>query len=179
MWHTQIAGAPLGRVIDRFGVMNGPKATSAFSPFDSRLRTLVDAARRLHSCQFRPRADASPPDCRMDSGLNQPIARENGILLTFALVECDESHLCPMNSRRLRHAHRYRDRDRRDLHGMVVVRRGVIHRGPRGCFCATASAAAFSSASMTIEIRVPAPGLDLRVPAPAACARVNSAHDWD
>jgi hypothetical protein len=52
---------------------------------------------------------------------------------------------------------------------------GVIHRGPRGCFCATASAAAFSSASMTIEIRVPAPGLDLRVPAPAACARVNSA----
>ena len=26
----------------------------------------------------------------MDSELNQPIARENGILLTFALVECDE-----------------------------------------------------------------------------------------
>jgi hypothetical protein len=34
---------------------------------------------------------------------------------------------------------------------MVVVRRGVVHRGPRGRFCATASAAAFSSASMTFE----------------------------
>jgi hypothetical protein len=29
-------------------VMNGPKATSAFSPFDSQLRILVGAARRSH-----------------------------------------------------------------------------------------------------------------------------------
>src|SRR6266566_621773 len=29
-------------------VMNGPKATSALSPFDSQLRTLVGAARRSH-----------------------------------------------------------------------------------------------------------------------------------
>jgi hypothetical protein len=36
----------------RVGVMNGPKATSALSPFDSQLRTLVGAARRPHSCQF-------------------------------------------------------------------------------------------------------------------------------
>src|SRR5262249_42023357 len=32
-------------------VMNGPKATSALSPFDSQLRTLVSAARRSYSCQ--------------------------------------------------------------------------------------------------------------------------------
>jgi hypothetical protein len=32
-------------------VMNGPKATSALSPFDSQLRTLIGAARRSHSCQ--------------------------------------------------------------------------------------------------------------------------------
>src|SRR5437660_1321254 len=32
-------------------VMNGPKATSALSPFDSQLRTLVGAAHRSHSCQ--------------------------------------------------------------------------------------------------------------------------------
>src|SRR6266481_5015837 len=31
--------------------MNGPKATSALSPFDSQLRTLVGAAHRSHSCQ--------------------------------------------------------------------------------------------------------------------------------
>src|SRR6266446_8254561 len=30
--------------------MNGPKATSALSPFDSQLRTLIGAARRSHSC---------------------------------------------------------------------------------------------------------------------------------
>ena len=35
------------------GVMNGPKATSALSPFDSQLRTLVGAARRSHSCHER------------------------------------------------------------------------------------------------------------------------------
>jgi hypothetical protein len=35
-------------------VMNGPKATSVLSPFDSQLRTLVGAARRSHSCQKRP-----------------------------------------------------------------------------------------------------------------------------
>jgi ABC-type uncharacterized transport system substrate-binding protein len=34
-------------------VMNGPKATSALSPFDSQLRTLVAAARRSHSCHNR------------------------------------------------------------------------------------------------------------------------------
>jgi hypothetical protein len=34
-------------------VMNGPKATSALSPFDSQLRTLVGEARRSHSCQER------------------------------------------------------------------------------------------------------------------------------
>src|SRR5205823_12376510 len=34
-------------------VMNGPKATSALSPFDSQLRTLVGAARRSHSCRDR------------------------------------------------------------------------------------------------------------------------------
>jgi hypothetical protein len=33
-------------------VMNGPKTTSALSPFDSQLRTLVGAARRSHSCRF-------------------------------------------------------------------------------------------------------------------------------
>jgi hypothetical protein len=32
--------------------MNGPKATSALSPFDSQLRTLVGAARKSHSCQY-------------------------------------------------------------------------------------------------------------------------------
>jgi len=31
-------------------VMNGPKATSALSPFDSQLRTLFGAARRSHWC---------------------------------------------------------------------------------------------------------------------------------
>jgi hypothetical protein len=36
--------------------MNGPKATSALSPFDSQLRTLVGAARRSHSCQTRTSA---------------------------------------------------------------------------------------------------------------------------
>ena len=34
-------------------VMNGPKATSALSPFDSQLRTLVGAAHRSHSCHKR------------------------------------------------------------------------------------------------------------------------------
>jgi hypothetical protein len=34
--------------------MNGPKATSALSPFDSQLRTLVGAAHRSHSCHNRP-----------------------------------------------------------------------------------------------------------------------------
>jgi hypothetical protein len=33
------------------GVMNRSKTTSALSPFDSQLRTLVGAARRSHSCQ--------------------------------------------------------------------------------------------------------------------------------
>jgi hypothetical protein len=33
--------------------MNGPKGTSALSPFDSQLRTLVGAARRSHSCHLR------------------------------------------------------------------------------------------------------------------------------
>jgi hypothetical protein len=33
--------------------MNGPKATSALSPFDSQLRTLVGAARGSHSCQIQ------------------------------------------------------------------------------------------------------------------------------
>jgi len=33
-----------------WGFMNGPKATSALSPLDSQLRTLVGAARRSHSC---------------------------------------------------------------------------------------------------------------------------------
>src|SRR5262245_30277509 len=32
----------------------GPKATSALSPFDSQLRTLIGAARRSHSCQDLP-----------------------------------------------------------------------------------------------------------------------------
>jgi hypothetical protein len=36
--------------------MNGPKATSALSPFDSQLRTLVGTARRSHSCQKRTHA---------------------------------------------------------------------------------------------------------------------------
>jgi hypothetical protein len=36
--------------------MNGPKATSALSPFDSQLRTLVGAARRSHSCHNRTHA---------------------------------------------------------------------------------------------------------------------------
>jgi hypothetical protein len=36
----------------RSGVMNVPKATSALSPFDSQLRTLVGATRRSHSCQL-------------------------------------------------------------------------------------------------------------------------------
>jgi hypothetical protein len=36
--------------------MNGPKATSALSPFDSQLRTLVGAARRSHSCHIRTHA---------------------------------------------------------------------------------------------------------------------------
>jgi pimeloyl-ACP methyl ester carboxylesterase len=40
-------------------VMNGPKATSALSPFDSQLRTLVGAARRSHSCQDPTCADCS------------------------------------------------------------------------------------------------------------------------
>jgi hypothetical protein len=34
-------------------VMNGPKATSALSPFDSQQRTLAGAPRRSHSCQNR------------------------------------------------------------------------------------------------------------------------------
>jgi hypothetical protein len=33
--------------------MNGPKATSALSPFDSQFRTLVCAARGSHSCHER------------------------------------------------------------------------------------------------------------------------------
>ena len=37
-------------------VMNGQKATSALSPFDSQLRTLVGAARRSHSCHERTHA---------------------------------------------------------------------------------------------------------------------------
>ena len=36
--------------------MNGPKVTSALSPFDSQLRTLVGAARRSHSCHKRSSA---------------------------------------------------------------------------------------------------------------------------
>src|SRR4029450_10489195 len=36
--------------------MNGPKATSVLSPFDSQLRTLIGAARRSHSCQNRTHA---------------------------------------------------------------------------------------------------------------------------
>jgi hypothetical protein len=35
--------------------MNGPKVTSALSPFDSQLRTLIGAARRSHSCPLRTR----------------------------------------------------------------------------------------------------------------------------
>src|SRR5437660_12023076 len=38
-------------------VMNGPKVTSALSPFDSQLRTLVGAARRSHSW---PDSDIKP-----------------------------------------------------------------------------------------------------------------------
>jgi hypothetical protein len=37
-------------------VINRPTATSALSPFDSQLRTLVCAARRSHSCQLLTRA---------------------------------------------------------------------------------------------------------------------------
>jgi hypothetical protein len=37
----------------RLWVMNGPKATSPLSPFDSQLRTLIAAAHRSHSCQKR------------------------------------------------------------------------------------------------------------------------------
>jgi hypothetical protein len=37
--------------------MNGPKATSALSPFDSQLRTLIGAARRSHSCHKPERLD--------------------------------------------------------------------------------------------------------------------------
>jgi hypothetical protein len=37
-------------------VMNGPKARSPLSPFDSQLRKLIGAARRSHSCQSRPKA---------------------------------------------------------------------------------------------------------------------------
>jgi hypothetical protein len=36
-----------------YGSMNGPRATSALSPFDSQLRILVGAAHRSHSCQNR------------------------------------------------------------------------------------------------------------------------------
>jgi hypothetical protein len=36
--------------------MNGPKATSALSPFDSQLRTLVGEAHRSHSCQNQTHA---------------------------------------------------------------------------------------------------------------------------
>jgi hypothetical protein len=36
------------------GVMNGPKATSALSPYDSQLRTLVDAARQNGSHSWIP-----------------------------------------------------------------------------------------------------------------------------
>src|SRR6266404_596737 len=41
-------------------VMNGPKATSALSPFDSQLRTLIGAACRSHSCHDRTHRTQSP-----------------------------------------------------------------------------------------------------------------------
>jgi hypothetical protein len=52
-------------------VMNGPKVTSALSPFDSQLRTLVGAARRSHSCRYCCKSlfalvIKNSPGCRRD-----------------------------------------------------------------------------------------------------------------
>jgi hypothetical protein len=54
--------------------MNGPKATSALSPFDSQLRTLVGAAHRSHSCQEPTYAPQQTP-C---AGATDPAAHAIG-----------------------------------------------------------------------------------------------------
>jgi hypothetical protein len=62
--------------------MNGPKTSSALSPFNSQLRTLIGAARRPHSCQLQSSCSAtkhrysiaSSAVCRNGSGMVSPSA---------------------------------------------------------------------------------------------------------
>ncbi len=89
-----------------YGSMNGPKGTSALSPFNSQLRTLIGAARRSHSCQDLPwslpyacKSDvALPQSCQQDvprshfcSGSGDAVGRH--LTQTFNFAVC--SHRVP------------------------------------------------------------------------------------
>jgi hypothetical protein len=76
--------------------MNGPKAMSALSPFDSQLRTLVGATRRSHSCLNRTHAPQQTSG-RASAGLLRQYLRTKGTLVPewdrqFRLVRVHHEH---------------------------------------------------------------------------------------